>query len=161
MQVDCSKRSDDHKSPMTTKEKCIVEQLLANCSPTVQRIVNAENKFTIPPPFGEEESDKEDNDAEEELQGKISFIQHMHVDSAQLRINQSELSTNNDIDHESNELTVFQEISIPFESEGDVGEEDLLSLKQPHPNNAVNNVSTHYYTCKHWLTGFYCTGCQL
>jgi len=123
---------------MTAEEKCIIEQLLANCSPTVQRIVNAENKFTIPLPFDEEESDKEDKNSEEYLPDKISFIQH--VDSAQL-INKSELSTNNDADHE---LTVFQEIPTPFESERDVDKEDSLSPKQPHPNSAVKNVSTHY-----------------
>ena len=67
---------------MTAEEKCIIEQLLANCLPTVQKIVNAENKFTIPPPFDEEESDKEDNNGEEDLSDKMSFIQH--VDSAQL-----------------------------------------------------------------------------
>jgi len=131
---------------MTAEEKCIIEQLLAGCSPTVQRIVNVGNKFTIPPPFDEEGSDKEDNNGEEELPGKMSFNQH--VDSAQV-INQSELSTNDDTDHESDELTAFQEFQTPFESERDVGEEDLLSLKQPHPNSAVNNVSTHYHTCVH------------
>jgi len=107
---------------MTAKEKRIIEQLLAGCSPTVQRIVNVGNKFTIPAPFDEEESDKEDNNGEEELLGKMSFIQHL--DSAQLTINQSELSTNNDADHESIELTAFQKIPTPFDSEGDVVEED-------------------------------------
>jgi len=132
---------------MTTEENRIIEQLLARCSPTMQRIVNVGNKFTIPPPFDEEESDKEDNNGEEELPCKMSFIQH--VDIAQLTINQSQSSTNNDADHENNELVAFQEIPTPFESEGDLGEEDLLSLKQPHPNSAVNNVSTHYYACVH------------
>jgi len=55
VQVDCNNRSDYHKMLMTTEEKSIIEQLLANCSPTVQSIVNAENKFTILPPFDEEE----------------------------------------------------------------------------------------------------------
>jgi len=108
----------------------------------VQKIVNAENKFTIPPPFDEEESDKEDNNGEEDLSDKMSFIQH--VDSAQL-INQSGSSTNNDADYENNELIGFREIPTPFESESDVGKENLLSPKQPHPNSAANNVSTHYY----------------
>jgi len=132
---------------MTAEEKCIIEQLLAGCSSTVQRIVNVGNKFTIPAPFDEEESDKEDNYGKEELPGKMSFIQH--VDRTQITIDQSESSANNDADHESNELAAFQEIPTPFDSEGDMVEEDLLSLKQPHPNSAVNNVSTHYYTCVH------------
>ena len=37
-----------YKLPMTDEEKRIIEELLADCSPTVQRIINAHNMFTIP-----------------------------------------------------------------------------------------------------------------
>ena len=53
------------KIPMTNEEKCIIEELLCDCSPTVQRIVNAHNFFTIPPPSDETESDEEDSSEEE------------------------------------------------------------------------------------------------
>ena len=42
---------------MTAEEKHIIEELLAGCSPTVQSIINADNKFTIPPPSEEGKND--------------------------------------------------------------------------------------------------------
>ena len=51
---------------MTDEEKRIIEELLADCSPTVQRIINAHNMFTIPPPSYDTESDEEDDSSEEE-----------------------------------------------------------------------------------------------
>ena len=50
---------------MTNEEKRIIEELLCDCSPTVQRIVNAHNFFTIPPLSDETESDEEDSSKEE------------------------------------------------------------------------------------------------
>ena len=44
---------------MSAEEKRIIEELLTGCSPTVQRIVNAHNWFTIPPPSEKEENDDE------------------------------------------------------------------------------------------------------
>ena len=41
---------------MTAEEKHIIEELLAGCSPTVQSIINPDNKFSIPPPFEEGEN---------------------------------------------------------------------------------------------------------
>jgi len=98
----------------------------------VQSIVNAENKFAIPPSFDEEESDAK------ELPGKVSLIQH--TDCAQFRSIQSELSTSNDTDQHNNKLTVFQEIPTPFEPQRDISK-DLPSFKQSYSNSAVNNVS--------------------
>ena len=37
---------------MTAEEKRIIEEVLVGCSPTLQRIVNAHNKFTIAPSSG-------------------------------------------------------------------------------------------------------------
>ena len=34
---------------MTAEEKHIIKELLVGCSPTLQRIINAHNKFTIAP----------------------------------------------------------------------------------------------------------------
>ena len=47
---------------MTPEEKHVIEELLADCSPTVQRIVNTGNKFSIPP---EKERDEESSGIEE------------------------------------------------------------------------------------------------
>ena len=47
---------------MTAEEKRVIEELLTGCSPTVQRIVNTGNKFSIPP---EDERDKESSGTEE------------------------------------------------------------------------------------------------
>ena len=55
-----------YKLRMTDEEKCIIEELLADCSPRVQRIVNAHNMFTIPPPSYDTESDEEDSNEEED-----------------------------------------------------------------------------------------------
>ena len=65
IQVNCSENNMTDKKPMTAEEKLIIEQLLADCSPTVQSIINAHNKFTIPPPCEEEESDDDDDNREE------------------------------------------------------------------------------------------------
>ena len=56
---------------MGAEEKRIIEELLAGCSPTVQRIVNAHNWFTIPPP-----SEKEENDDEVV---SMALINHLHT----------------------------------------------------------------------------------
>ena len=58
--------SDGYKMPMTDEEKRIIEELLADCSPTVQSIINAHNMFTIPPSSDETESDEEDSREEED-----------------------------------------------------------------------------------------------
>ena len=58
--------SDGYKLRMTDEEKRIIEELLADCSPTVQSIINAHNMFTIPPPSYDTESDEEDDSSEEE-----------------------------------------------------------------------------------------------
>ena len=46
---------------MTTEEKHVIEELLADCSSTVQSIINAHNQFNIPPPSKEGENDDEDD----------------------------------------------------------------------------------------------------
>ena len=56
-----------YKLCMTDEEKRIIEELLADCSPRVQRIVNAHNMFTIPPPsYNDTDSDEEDSSEEED-----------------------------------------------------------------------------------------------
>ena len=44
---------------MIAKEKHTIEELLVGCSPTLQRIVNAHNKFTIAPPSEERGNDED------------------------------------------------------------------------------------------------------
>ena len=46
---------------MTPEEKHVIEELLVGCSPTVQSIVNAYNKFDTPPPSKQCENDDEDD----------------------------------------------------------------------------------------------------
>ena len=58
---------------MTAEEKHIIEELLADCSPTVQRIVNAHNQFTVPPPSKEEDDeDSSEDEGSDELMMEVS-----------------------------------------------------------------------------------------
>ena len=63
MQVNYSVNNGaDHEKEsytMIAKEKRIIEELLVGCSPTLQRIVNAHNKFTIAPPSEERGNDED------------------------------------------------------------------------------------------------------
>ena len=52
---------------MTAEEKLIIEQLLADCSPTVQSIINVHNQFTIPPPCEEEDDNREELGSDDEV----------------------------------------------------------------------------------------------
>ena len=73
---------------MTAEEKLIIEQLLTDCSPTVQNIINANKMFTIPPPpCEEEESDDDDDNREEEsdeLMATTQFDTFMEDDSGEM-----------------------------------------------------------------------------
>ena len=51
--------------PITTdhEEEQVIKELFADCSPAVQKIINAHNKFT---PSDEKESDQKDSNGEED-----------------------------------------------------------------------------------------------
>ena len=63
-----------------TAKKCDIEELLTGCSPIVQRIVNAGNKFSIP---SEEEGDEESSGIEE-----VTNFVFQDMDYVLKRINQ-------------------------------------------------------------------------
>ena len=146
----CSGNNDDHKMSMTAEEKRIIEQLLAGCSPTVQRIVNVGNKFTIPPPFDDEESDEECSSDKEDIDKLLDEIKcTMGISTAQ---NESNLQPKaltqqlspiiSDIEQKNN-LTAFQQIipATPFDNEEDEDESN-----QPHPYD-ISNVSICHEYC--------------
>ena len=54
----CSENNGAAHRTESAKEKRIIEELLAGCSPIVQRIINVHNRFTIPPPSEKEENDE-------------------------------------------------------------------------------------------------------
>jgi len=124
---------------MTAEEKSIIEQLLANCSPTVQSIVNAENKFTILPPFDDEESDEEDSSDEEgndELADEVSAIYTMEIiqneSSQPISLTQQLSPAMRDV-KQKNKLTASQQIpTTPFDSE-EVDIREDTSKQQPCP----------------------------
>lgn len=130
---------------MTAEEKLIIEQLLANCSPTVQSIVNAENKFMIPPPFDDEESDEEyssDEEDNDKLAGEVmGTVQNESNQPKVISLTQQPSLTISDIE-EKNKLTTSQQIT-PFDTEEHSGED---ASKQPHPYD-ISNVSIYYQYC--------------
>jgi len=94
----CSVNNNNHKIPMTAEEKLIIEQLLVGCSPTVQRIVNVGNKFTIPPPFDDEESDECSSDEEnidklmDEIKSTMGIVTTHNGSNLQLKALTQQLS---------------------------------------------------------------------
>jgi len=130
-------------------------QLLANCSPTVQSIVNAENKFTTLPPFDDEESDKEDDidkEDNDELAEEVSAIKYT-MGTVQNESNQTKLISltqqlspaMKDI-KEKKELTASQQVyTTPFNNEEDDIKEDT-SKQQPCPYE-ISNVSIYHQYC--------------
>jgi len=135
---------------MTAEEKSIIEQLLANCSPTVQSIVNAENKFTIFPPFYDEESDEEGSSDEEddELADEVSVIYAMETvqdESSKPKFTQQLSPAMRDV-KEKNKLTASQQVyTTPFDTEEDDVREDT-SNQQPH-SYEISNVSIYHQYC--------------
>ena len=118
---------------MTPEEKHIIEELLVGCSPTVQRIINAHNKFTIPTPSDEKESDEEDSNGEEDSD-------ELTKEYMVTRGDQNEQESNKD-----SELTDCQWITVTAFNieEYDSG---ISMGSQPHPNN-IRNVSVHHQYC--------------
>ena len=98
---------------MTAEEKCIIEELLGGCSPTVQRIVNTENKFSIPA-----QSDEETDGIEEDSNEAI-YMASQDIDNASQRDGQLKLCLAQQLSpsSEDNKLTVgSQEILTPFDN---------------------------------------------
>ena len=110
---------------MTPEEKHVIEQLLVGCSPTVQRIINVHNQFTILPLSDKKESDKEDSNVDETTEEYMGT-----------RGDQNEQERNN------TELTDCQQTAVTaFNAEEyDSG---ISMDNQPHPNN-IRNVSVHH-----------------
>jgi len=128
---------------MTAEEKRIIEQLLSGCSPTVQRIVNVGNKFTIPAPFDEEESDEECSSDEEDIDKLLDEIKctigiSMAQNGSNLQpkaLTQQLSPTICDIEQKNN-LTASKQIipATPFDTEEDDASNQL------HPYE-ISNVS--------------------
>ena len=113
---------------MTPEEKCIIEELLVGCLPTVQRIINAHNKFIIFPPSDEKESDEEDSNGEED--GDEITKEYMVT-----RGDQNERERNNSKPTDS--VTAYNI------DEYDSG---ISMGSQPYPNN-IRNVSIYHQYC--------------
>ena len=152
LQVNCNGNNVDHKMPMTAEEKLIIEQLLAGYSPTVQRIVNVGNKFAIPPPFDDEESDEECSSDEEDIDKLMDEIKcTMGIATTQngsnlkpklISLTQQLSPTINDIE-QKNKLTASQQMpATPFDTE-----EDEDASNQPHPYDISSNVSICHQYC--------------
>ena len=140
---------------MTPEEKRVIEELLAGCSLTVQRIVNTGNKFSIPP---EEESDEESSGIEE----VTNFVfQDMDYDVLK-RIDQpkptalslsqqlSPSSTNTVQDYKITSpqeiLTPFDaypNIPTPFDTQEDLGSEDCQYAFSPLKPIATKLLMLH------------------
>ena len=118
--------------PMTTdhEEERIIKELFANCSPALQKIImNAHNKFIIPPPSDENESDQKDSNGEED--GDELTEEYMGDQTEQER-NDSELT-------DSQQITITAFNTEEYDS-------GMSMCNQLHPNN-MNNVSVYHLYC--------------
>ena len=104
---------------MTLEEKHIIEQLLADCSTTVQSIVNVGNKFSIPPPLDDVDSSGEDEETEVDIDEVMSIFQdvnHASHRSGQLK----QIASVQQLSSSSDDLelpTPFDIILTPFDIE--------------------------------------------
>ena len=117
---------------MTPEEKCVTEELLVGCSPTVQRIINAHNQFTILPPSDEKESDEEDSNGEEDGDEMTEEYMGTRGDQNEQESNDSELT-------DCQQITITAYIIDEYDSGISMG-------SQPHPNN-IRNVSVYHQYC--------------
>ena len=117
---------------MTTdhEEERIIEEMFADCSPTVQKIImNAHNKFIRPPPSDENESNQEDTNGEEDSDGMTEECMDATTDQTEQERNNTELT-------DSQQMTVAE-----FNTEGH--DSGMSMGNQPHPNN-MKNVSVYH-----------------
>jgi len=148
LQVNCSGNNDDdhnNKLPMTAEEKLIIEQLLAGCSPTVQSIVNVGNRFTIPPPFDDEESGEKGSSGKardldklmDEIKCSIGIATTLNESSQPklISLTQQLSPIISDIEQKNN-LTASQQIPVtPFDTKED---EDASNQPLPYDTSKVN-----------------------
>ena len=130
--------SDSYKMPMTTdheeeQNQWIIKELFADCSPAVQKIISAHNKFTIPPPSDEKESSQKDSNGEED--GDELTEEYMGTTS-----DQTEQKRNN------TELTDSQQITVTAFNTEEYDSGIVSVGNWPHQNN-MSNVSVHHRYC--------------
>ena len=117
---------------MTTdhEEERIIKELFADCSPTLQKIImNAHNKFTIPHPSDENESNQEDSNGEEEGDGLTEECMDTTSDQTEQERNNTELT-------DSQQITIAEFNTEEYDSGMSMG-------NQPHPYN-MKNVSVYH-----------------
>ena len=117
---------------MTSEEKCVIEELLVGCSPTVQRIINVHNQFTILPSSDKKESDKKDSNVEED-------VDEMTEEYMVTRGDQNEQDSNDSEPTDCQQTTVTTFNIDEYDSGISMG-------SQPHPNN-IRNVSVYHQYC--------------
>ena len=116
------------------EEERIIKELFADCSPTLQKIImNAHNKFIIPLPSDENESDQNDSNGEEDVDGLTEEYMGTTSDQTEQERNNTELTDSQQIT-----VTVFNV------EEYDSG---ITSLSNwPHQNN-MRNASVYHQYC--------------
>ena len=116
------------------EEERIIKELFAHCSPTVQKIImNAHNKFTIPPPSDENESNQENSNGEEDGDGLTEEYMGTTTDQTEQERNNTELT-------DSQQITVTAFNAEEYDS-------GITSVGNwPHQNN-MRNVSVYHQYC--------------
>ena len=121
---------------MTTdhEEERIIKELFTDCSPTMQKIImNAHNKFTIPPPSDENESDQKDSNGEEDDDELTEEYMGTTSDQTEQERNNTELT-------DSQQITVTAFNAEEYDS-------GITSVSNwPHQNN-MKNVSVYHQCC--------------
>ena len=136
---------------MTPEEKLIIEQLLADCSPTVQSIVNAGNRFTIAPPCYDEESDEEYSEEEGNEESEVDSdkdLSHLTDKALVMQCINTSCTSNQQKPLSSvHQLSSTQLIvATPFDTQQDDGIEDTSLVNQPLPYDSYY-VSIYHYCC--------------